>query len=606
MSGSAQSGADVLCIKHGGGKRCMVAGCKKLVRKNNRCTKHASEASNIVAASPPPVPASAAMNAAKTKAAVAATAAVLTATTAAAPVAPPPAPRRRPAPPPPPPPPPSPSLPRIAEPGALSPPEQFEAPARGNGGRLPSVSSMAREPSPNFGPGTGAGGPLLGSLSSFRPPVAAFGDRVSAGAPMHCVTGWVPDGVRTHSSGHGFSSHSNDARFLRAPLPGIGSIGSSLLGADQRVETREGPMSVGQLAPPDSPSAAPLLLTEAGGLPRHLLPGGRSTGARDSRRTDIANNNLLPRPRQDMAGGTPSSTRGGLPADHHRPLPYGTGRFSDEGGVDRSPSLSPLPSSLLLQQPPPPPFPPSYLPAGSASSWYTGAEKRAFAWPADTTDTGGGSRPAGRCDDLGGGAPPNASNSSSFEASELASAAELSRPPAAGATTRSSAGAMLAGNPGEASASGGTVSSSPQGGVALQVLSEPAAASQRMDPAAHLMPMPAAERPSRPSGGCCGGEIGGSKASQGSTAAGVATSSCSTSPPLEQTSSFVSLNVADMKCMENCGQTVQRALREIPGVQSVTIHFPTRTASVKVRRNNNATVEFGLSCVSSHPRLVGA
>ncbi|CAM9744612.1 unnamed protein product, partial [Sphacelaria rigidula] len=42
---SAQSGADVLCIKHGGGKRCMVPGCRKLVRKNNRCTKHAAEAS---------------------------------------------------------------------------------------------------------------------------------------------------------------------------------------------------------------------------------------------------------------------------------------------------------------------------------------------------------------------------------------------------------------------------------------------------------------------------------------------------------------------------------------------------------------------------------
>lgn len=48
---SAQSGADVLCIKHGGGKRCLVPGCTKLVRKNNRCTKHASQASDLVAPS---------------------------------------------------------------------------------------------------------------------------------------------------------------------------------------------------------------------------------------------------------------------------------------------------------------------------------------------------------------------------------------------------------------------------------------------------------------------------------------------------------------------------------------------------------------------------
>ncbi|CAN0272070.1 unnamed protein product, partial [Hapterophycus canaliculatus] len=52
------------------------------------------------------------------------------------------------------------------------------------------------------------------------------------------------------------------------------------------------------------------------------------------------------------------------------------------------------------------------------------------------------------------------------------------------------------------------------------------------------------------------------------------------SPPLEQTSSFISLSVSGMRCMENCGQTVQRALQAVPGVVSVTIHFPTRTASV--------------------------
>lgn len=596
---SAQSGADVLCIKHGGGKRCMVAGCTKLVRKNNRCTKHASEASSNAAAAPspspppppPPVPASAtAMNVAKTKAAVAATAAVLTAatTTEAVPVAPPPAARRRPAPPP--------SCRRIAEPGPPSPPEQIETQAKSKGGGLleqleaqagvngvllPSVSSMAREPSPIFCPGNG--GPL-GSLSSLRPPVAAFDDRVaSAAGPMHGVIRWVPD--CSLSNGNSFASPGNDARF-RVPLPGISSLGSSLFGVDQRSGTREGPMSVGQLAPHSS-SAAPLLLSGAG-LHRHLSPpGGSTAAARENGRPDIANNkhnnNLLARPLEEMVG--TSSTRGLPVAD--RPLPYGGGRYSEGGAIERSPSLSPLPPSLLLQ--PPPPFPPSYLPAASSSSWDTSGGKRVFAWSGDA-DTGG-SRPALPCDERGGMISPSGPSSYSWEAGQLTSTAEIARSPA-GATIPSSAGALFAGSsPGQANASGGgaTSSASSSPSVAPEASSGPVAASRSM-PA--VPQTPAAERPPKPSG-CCGGENGGRKASHGpaassSTARAVAASkarSCSTSPPLEQTSSFISLSVSGMKCMENCGQTVQQALREIPGVQSVTIHFPTRTASVKVRKD---------------------
>lgn len=49
---SAQSGADILCIKHGGGKRCVIPGCRKLVRKNKRCTKHAFEKTSVSAEGP--------------------------------------------------------------------------------------------------------------------------------------------------------------------------------------------------------------------------------------------------------------------------------------------------------------------------------------------------------------------------------------------------------------------------------------------------------------------------------------------------------------------------------------------------------------------------
>eukprot|EP00903_Cladosiphon_okamuranus_P008324 g8008.t1 len=616
---SAQSGADVLCIKHGGGKRCMVAGCKKLVRKNNRCTKHASEAVNTVARPPaaaptPPLPAKVAINAAKAKAAVAATAAVLTATTrAAAPLAPAPTPHRRPAPPP---------HPRIAEPlGPPSPPEQAEAQTRvdggvllehievqaqGEGGLLPPVPSMAREPTPSYPPVPVTGGDSRGSLSSLRPPLAAFDDRVlSAGGPMHSVSAsrWVPDGGgHSNGNGNGLPSRSNhnDAG-LRAPLPGVGSIGSSMPGVDQRGGTREGAMRVGQHAPNSSPPA-PLFLSGAG-LPRHL-PAGVSAAAREGGRADIANNNyMLARSLHEMVG--PSSARGLPVAD--RPLPpYPSGRYS-EGAMERSPSLSPLPPSLLLQQPPPP-LPPSYPPAASASARDVTGGKRVFAWSGDKDL---GNRPVAHRDDRGG-VGPNRSGSYLYAAGELTSTAELARPPA-GATAPTSAGAMFAGNLGQANGSGGSISPSllPGGVDAPDVLSEPFAAASQSIGAGH--PMPAAERPSRPSG-CCGGKNGDNKASQGSvTGAGDTRQSqgrsCSTSPPLEQTSSFISLNVAGMMCMENCGQTVQRALREVPGVQSVTVHFPTRTASVKVDTASSvssadltAAVEaigFTASCIAS-------
>lgn len=48
------------------------------------------------------------------------------------------------------------------------------------------------------------------------------------------------------------------------------------------------------------------------------------------------------------------------------------------------------------------------------------------------------------------------------------------------------------------------------------------------------------------------------------------------------TPTYISLSVQGMMCMENCGQVVQRALSRVGGVRNVTVHFPTRTASVQV------------------------
>jgi copper chaperone CopZ len=45
---------------------------------------------------------------------------------------------------------------------------------------------------------------------------------------------------------------------------------------------------------------------------------------------------------------------------------------------------------------------------------------------------------------------------------------------------------------------------------------------------------------------------------------------------------YFSFLVADMKCAETCGMRVQQMLSLVPGVISVNIHFPTKTASVQV------------------------
>lgn len=65
--------------------------------------------------------------------------------------------------------------------------------------------------------------------------------------------------------------------------------------------------------------------------------------------------------------------------------------------------------------------------------------------------------------------------------------------------------------------------------------------------------------------------------------------------------------------MENCGQMVQRVLREIPGVHTVTVHFPTRVASIKVRTDNalstlssRCTVVEGWLQSQNKPRVFGA
>ncbi|CAN0040630.1 unnamed protein product, partial [Hapterophycus canaliculatus] len=232
---SAQSGADVLCIKHGGGKRCMVPGCQKLVRKNNRCTKHASEGSgnaDTPRATSVSVSASTAAKTAKAKAAVAATSAALAeATTRTSPAAAPPVPRRR-----------AESSSRI-EPvdhsssptvqAPRAPPERRETSAstgrpshheafRGSSTQQSKSPALLPQPVAEGDNGRGGyagGGPSAvmssiacpppssyfaphadfsfrgGSLSAFNPPLAAFGSRVAPAVPAPVAEPLSQDGT---------------------------------------------------------------------------------------------------------------------------------------------------------------------------------------------------------------------------------------------------------------------------------------------------------------------------------------------------------------------------------------------------------------------------
>lgn len=634
FSGSAQSGADVLCIKHGGGKRCLIPGCQKLVRKNNRCTKHA----NALAPSSQPVSAAAKAKATKTTAAVAATTAVLTSSSTAAPVAPvapPPIPRRRHE---------APSRPKKqgSSPPLTAPPwssstEQRVGEATGapswppnlgasrvgqddtpslspnplagaesggggyaGGGSLPPVLAMAGDPSLAFG-GSGGAGPPPGSFPLRRPPVAsAFDGRVATGggSPM--------PGGRTFGEGpDGVASNANGGVYIRNFEPRFRPLLPSPLSVDPRSSPRETLTSSGQsgggsFQPPPDSCAAAHLLSLAGSLPRDLVPGGGSAGsATGGGKIDIIDD-LANRPQEYLASGPPSSTQA-LRVD--RTPPYPSTCFS-EGVMERASASSPLPSSLLAQQPPP--FATSGSPAATttattSSGTYDSSGGRSVQ---DWWDVGG--RPAVSCD-VRRDMPSNRPNMSSCVQGELTSSTtSLAHAPAAGVgvATPPSPAAVVEDSPGggETNIAKGTVDNV----ISPMLGGEPCVRPGSVDAAARsvdmIRPTSATTMPQRSS--CCGGRDkkstsgGGSTASPGSTAplptTALATErssgesskarSCSTSPPLEQTATFISLSISGMMCMENCGQTVQRALREIPGVLSVTVHFPTRTASVNVRK----------------------
>ena len=472
-AGSAQSGADVLCIKHGGGKRCTVAGCKKLVRKNNRCTKHAAEGSSAPLTPSPPavVPASAAAKATKTKAAVAATAAALTATTGVAPVAPEPEPVRV-----------APAPGPVSRPRPLPPPRQeipgswcFSNERRrpkqredlgsggggydggggyaGGGGPVPSMSSVSQElPAPNFSSGAGV---RFGDLSTVRPPVAAFGGGFAAGDSMRgMIGGGVPGNTATSSSNNGVLLHGDGTRHRSPPLPGIDSIGSALLRLDPRNGGRDGHALVGQPPPHPPPPPPPLSQIVASHL--HSLgvgllkdapqPAGRGgTAASGSGRECFPEERTNPHQPEAVGLSPPQGLRG----VHLSPPYLGDGSLSE--GVASSSSLQPLLAAQFDQDPSP--LQPSLSPAAAAaasSRGYSGG-RRVEGWPGDADP---GRIPAASCDGRGEIARDRLGSSSSDRLSSSPSRSEgeppalaarrLSRPPTHAPVQSSSAAAAAA------------------------------------------------------------------------------------------------------------------------------------------------------------------
>lgn len=589
----------------------MVPGCKKLVRKNNRCTKHASEGSSGARAPlRPAASASLAAKVAKTKAAISATTAALTEAVgvpqvpraarnqrAGASSARPksqaylPSPTKQRAPPP------SqrggkatpdrpPSHGERHQSPSLRPDRRAGAESGGGfaaGGPLPSMSLMAaREPSPGFGLG-GDVRPLCG-LSALRQP--ACGDRAAPTA-VAAAAGPLLQGQQLRGAvgrfqdnfPHGpevFSPDGNHPHPRGMPqLAGMGSIGPGLPRFDGRDSSRAAQAaSMGPLVPPEpSHHAYPAVHEE--GLIRDILPGVMAGPG--SERVDMVNGSWMPSER--VVGPAPAPQ--GLGGVDNPAPPFRDGRFS-KGAMDRSPSVSPLPASLLLQHPPPFSIPFSVSATGSREASGGGGGGKVVE---DGSRDAAGMNGRQSATYGGGGSDRvalNAPNAPAWERGGLAQTMTLAHPSAARASDLQAAAPT---SPAAAAAAACSRSNS-----GLPTSPDAVFSSRPVEP---KRPLPTTAAAPRQGSSCCGGQKSAASGGGGGKAAATAvaatgdkaperTRTCSTSPPAEQTSSFISLSVSGMMCMENCGQTVQQALKKVPGVLSVTIHFPTRTASIKV------------------------
>lgn len=597
----------MLCIKHGGGKRCLVPGCKKLVRKNNRCTKHASQASELV------VPSSET----STTAAKVTTTVDNSTGTADDSIE-----ERRLAS--------SPSLPQSNK--AMEIPQVPEVQAnrtvsvkppseRGDveldrasppslaasitnrpsysGPPLPSMTmTMTGKRSTLFpddegGPDmrqpvvrlSGRGDPspispqfsLQNSSSCFNDPA------VSAGDSTLKVTGPMLQEPMRSSTGSMFPievpearSQQEAGRAFQQPIPRFASMEPSFdLGhvgfSSGRIRNFVGSLAADSTMPPHVAADGPL-----------FAPG-------DNARVEFSHKKV------------------GNTVDLHRYS--GPSRFPD-GGIERSQ----LSTSLL---PPPHPHPRHILPPPSL------VDRVALAGPNFAAELGSGGIGDGRprsayngsvvsyVEAKGGRLEVGPLNASMWSNGESSTPADPSAPSAQRPFTSTPppayslpvvAGAWQRPSTPPSASSALDDSSGPEDKALIGTSPDDRSVGPH-DPSPLAPPQARCSEGTTPSRDNEGGD-----AVQGSSG-GVSKRSRTRSPQTpSQSQTYISLSVKGMMCMESCGQMVQRALGEVPGVRSVTVHFPTRTASIQVgQRITSAKRIYRLAngAMDMHPDVYG-
>lgn len=564
----------MLCIKHGGGKRCLVPGCTKLVRKNNRCTKHASQGACLVPSS---------------------TAKVTTAVDDSTDTV-------------------GDSIEGLCLPSSPSLPDSkkvIEKPVvpEVQTNRIVSVKppsergdvELDRAPPP----------PLAASItncpSHFNPPLPSMTSITIAGkrSALHSEAEGRPDlrlpVVKLSGKGDPLSTSPQFALAKSTSSvndPAV-SAGDSTLKATGPVPQEPMRSSTGGMFPIESPQEEGRAFQQP--LPRFasmepsfdlghvVFSSGRIRNFVGKDLGHTADSTLPPHvatdgplfPPADNGRGEFSQKMVGSNVDLHRYS--GSSRFPD-GGIERSqlstPLLPPphlhsrhlLPplSSVDRMAPTVPTFAADFGSGGIGDGWSRYAYNGSLV---SYVEARGGRLEVG---------PLNASMLSNGESSTPAdpSAYSAQRP----FTSNYSLPAVTA--------TWQRPSTPPSGSSALDDSSGPEdKALMRVSPNDRSMEPHRSEdsSPLAPPQAHCSGETTPSVDEEGrgdaaqECSGGVSKMSRTRSPQTpSQSQTYISLSVKGMMCMESCGQMVQRALGEVAGVRSVTVHFPTRTASVQV------------------------
>ncbi|CAM9295617.1 unnamed protein product [Laminaria digitata] len=605
---SAQSGTDVLCIKHGGGKRCLVSGCRKLVRKSNRCTKHASQVSGTDDAPPPrqqqpplpPPPLPLPLSPLATRAA----AMKISASTAPAAVG---AAATRTA---------APSF-EHRSPQPL--PMQMPRPLRYQSSASTASSEYAyREinfdrssnPSADRGRGDGGGGGGGGGGSSGN--ASAFDRAPGVASSLRGKLSLNGNGLARfpHPAGVASSEPSSLNRHLLGTMEPRNAVGGTPAAAASVARTDSSELPHMSAAAQLLSLGANSLLSDCTGASASGGGGGGGGGGSDCNGggggaegggRGIVDDILTLSNKE-----TAASTVLALSRSNARYKGFGDG--VGERLQYPPPTSSPLPLQSF-QLPPPPALAAAAAPAPRVMGGFDAPG----GWSREGHVSGGGGGGGG-----GGGEHASlitgVARSHALSVSGFAEKGPLlaGQSPSSPALGLSAPMAQSSANTNNSNSSNNNSNNRVQQQPSLTGRPSPSSSSTALAPAAarpEAVPEAALPVPIRPL--CCGGQAsvaGGAPPGRVARLVdGTNESESRSPPPLAPT--YISLSVLGMMCMENCGQTVQRALSLVPGVRSVTVHFPTRTASVQVEPETSVSpadltaaldgIGFSSSCIAT-------